>query len=179
MLFIDLFAGLGGFHQALATRGGECVFASEIDGALAELYEKNFGITPEGDIRKADLKSIPDHSLLCAGFPCQPFSKAGDQGILRQIVDDDLRSAFFNHCLAKAGSNLYRSTLKLQTFPDKSSLAIYDAKEIPAPGYDANEPISNVRFDVDLSGIVRVSDAIRQKVLTFPLSTEEAPDRIH
>lgn len=79
MKFIDLFAGLGGFHQALSQRGVECVFASELDEALADLYEKNFGIRPHGDIRKVDLKAIPDHDVLCAGFPCQPFSKAGDQ----------------------------------------------------------------------------------------------------
>lgn len=79
MKFIDLFAGLGGFHQALSRRGGECVFASELNTHLADLYEKNFGIRPAGDIRSVDLDSIPDHDVLCAGFPCQPFSKAGDQ----------------------------------------------------------------------------------------------------
>lgn len=79
MKFIDLFAGLGGFHQALASRGGECVFASELNGALAGLYKSNFGIEPAGDIRDVDPEAIPDHDILCAGFPCQPFSKAGDQ----------------------------------------------------------------------------------------------------
>ncbi|KZN47647.1 DNA (cytosine-5-)-methyltransferase [Pseudoalteromonas luteoviolacea] len=79
MRFIDLFAGLGGFHQALSKRGAECVFASELNPNLSELYMKNFGIQPHGDIRKVDLNSIPEHDILCAGFPCQPFSKAGDQ----------------------------------------------------------------------------------------------------
>lgn len=78
MRFIDLFAGLGGFHQALAALGHECVFASEIDADLAALYEKNFGIRPAGDIREFHTQ-IPEHDILCAGFPCQPFSKAGDQ----------------------------------------------------------------------------------------------------
>jgi DNA (cytosine-5)-methyltransferase 1 len=78
MRFVDLFAGLGGFHQALERLGHECVFASEIDPVLAELYEKNFGLKPAGDIRAA-LDKIPAHDILCAGFPCQPFSKAGDQ----------------------------------------------------------------------------------------------------
>ena len=77
--FIDLFAGLGGFNQALSSLGGECVFASEIDPELRSLYEKNFGLRPEGDIREIDTFSIPDHEVLCAGFPCQPFSKAGEQ----------------------------------------------------------------------------------------------------
>ena len=79
MKFIDLFAGLGGFHLALASRGAKCVFASEIDSELIDLYEKNFGIRPAGDIRTVDISSIPDHDILCAGFPCQPFSKAGRQ----------------------------------------------------------------------------------------------------
>jgi DNA (cytosine-5)-methyltransferase 1 len=78
MRFVDLFAGLGGFHQALGKMGHECVFASEIDGELCELYEKNFGIRPAGDIRLS-FREVPAHDILCAGFPCQPFSKAGDQ----------------------------------------------------------------------------------------------------
>lgn len=79
MKFIDLFAGLGGFHQALAAHGVTCVFASELDETLSELYEKNFAIRPHGDIRKVNLNTVPRHDILCAGFPCQPFSKAGDQ----------------------------------------------------------------------------------------------------
>lgn len=75
--FIDLFAGIGGFHLALKKLGHECVFASEIDKSLSELYEKNYAIKPEGDIKKVDIKNIPSHDILCAGFPCQPFSKAG------------------------------------------------------------------------------------------------------
>ena len=77
--FADLFAGLGCFHLAVAQLGGECVFASEIDEGLRDLYEANFELRPEGDIREIDPNDIPDHNLLCAGFPCQPFSKAGAQ----------------------------------------------------------------------------------------------------
>lgn len=77
--FIDLFAGLGGFHLALKGLGHECVFASEIKEDLRELYKINFPNTPiEGDITKINARSgIPDHDILCAGFPCQPFSQAG------------------------------------------------------------------------------------------------------
>ena len=77
--FIDLFAGLGGFHLALKSLGCECVFACERDEHLNILYEKNFNIRPYGDIRTLNLSSVPSHDILCAGFPCQPFSKAGDQ----------------------------------------------------------------------------------------------------
>jgi len=77
--FIDLFAGLGGFHLALSELGHRCVFACEIDADLASLYEENFGIEPESDIRDIHEGDIPKHDILCAGFPCQPWSKAGDQ----------------------------------------------------------------------------------------------------
>lgn len=77
--FIDLFAGLGGFHVALARLGHECVFACELDETLRTVYQKNFGLMPAGDIRTLDEKLVPQHDVLCAGFPCQPFSKAGSQ----------------------------------------------------------------------------------------------------
>lgn len=79
MRFIDLFAGLGGFHVALEQLGHTCVFASELDVNLQQLYEKNFGIRPHGDIRAVPVSKIPAHDILCAGSPCQPFSKAGEQ----------------------------------------------------------------------------------------------------
>lgn len=77
--FIDLFAGLGGFHLALHNLGHQCVFASELNPELRDLYEKNHKTVIEGDINKVDVELIPSHDILCAGFPCQPFSKAGSQ----------------------------------------------------------------------------------------------------
>jgi DNA (cytosine-5)-methyltransferase 1 len=82
MKFIDLFAGLGGFHKALHELGHDCVFASEINPQLKELYFKNWGIDVHGDIKnivEGNIEVIPEHDVLCAGFPCQPFSKAGKQ----------------------------------------------------------------------------------------------------
>jgi DNA (cytosine-5)-methyltransferase 1 len=79
MKFIDLFAGLGGFHVGLANLGHECVFACELDEGLQDIYEKNHGIRPAGDLREVKNADIPAHDILCAGFPCQPFSKAGAQ----------------------------------------------------------------------------------------------------
>ena len=75
--FADFFCGIGGFHQALASLGGECVVASDWDKFARQTYEANYGITPEGDITKIDAQSLPDFDVLCAGFPCQPFSIAG------------------------------------------------------------------------------------------------------
>lgn len=78
--FIDLFAGIGGFHQAMEKLGGKCVFASELKPDLQKLYKENFDIECAGDINDINIqKDIPKHTILCAGFPCQPFSKAGKQ----------------------------------------------------------------------------------------------------
>ncbi len=94
--FIDLFAGLGGFHTGLSRLGGKCVFAAELDVNLRNLYLKNYGIMPEGDIRAVDENHVPDHEVLCAGFPCQPFSKAGKKKGAEcpesgKLIDDVLR----------------------------------------------------------------------------------------
>ena len=75
--FIDLFAGLGGFHLALHDLGHKCVFASELNSELRELYTKNHNTEISGDINLVNVELIPSHDILCAGFPCQPFSKAG------------------------------------------------------------------------------------------------------
>lgn len=75
--FIDLFAGIGGFHIAMSDLGGKCVFASEIDKSAIESYMENFGIDANHNIVKTASEDIPDHDVLCGGFPCQAFSKAG------------------------------------------------------------------------------------------------------
>ena len=80
--FIDLFAGVGGFHAALSAFGGDCVYAVEIDQAAARVYERNWGLDPLGDVTKDandEVMAVGDHEILAAGFPCQPFSKSGAQ----------------------------------------------------------------------------------------------------
>jgi DNA (cytosine-5)-methyltransferase 1 len=80
--FIDLFAGIGGFHGALSALGGQCVYASEIDDDAARIYSRNWGLKPDGDITIAaseDNMDVPEHDVLVGGFPCQPFSKSGKQ----------------------------------------------------------------------------------------------------
>ncbi|KAA3598390.1 MAG: DNA cytosine methyltransferase [Calditrichaeota bacterium] len=77
--FIDLFAGIGGFHYALKSFGAECVFASEIDEQAAVVYSENHKLRPFGDITKIHTSKIPVHDILCAGFPCQAFSISGKQ----------------------------------------------------------------------------------------------------
>lgn len=102
--YIDLFAGIGGFHIAMDSLGGKCVFASEWDSDCRKTYEFNFKRNnPDlfekngksyfaGDITKIDPLSIPDHDVVCAGFPCQPFSQAG----LKKGFEDTRGTLFFN-----------------------------------------------------------------------------------
>lgn len=93
--FIDLFCGIGGFHQAMETLGGECVFASDIDEDCRKTYEMNYGLRPVGDITKIAASDIPAHDVLCGGFPCQAFSKAGN----RLGFDDPTKGTlFFDIC---------------------------------------------------------------------------------
>jgi len=107
LTFIDLFAGIGGFHLALHSIGAKCVFASEIDEKARLTYQANFkDISPElfqdglfgdkelfnKDITEIDPKEIPDHDILCGGFPCQPFSNAG----FKKGFEDTRGTLFFN-----------------------------------------------------------------------------------
>jgi DNA (cytosine-5)-methyltransferase 1 len=85
--FIDLFAGLGGFHLAMESLGHECVFASELNDDLRGLYELNYGMKCHGDINLIQVNTISKHDIICAGFPCQPFSKAGKQNGLRDAIN--------------------------------------------------------------------------------------------
>ena len=75
--FIDLFAGIGGMRIAFETAGGQCVYSNEWNKYCQHTYFANFGEAPDGDITKVEAESIPDHDILVAGFPCQPFSIAG------------------------------------------------------------------------------------------------------
>ncbi len=90
--FIDLFAGIGGFRQGFEALGCECVFSSEIDSHAKEMYLKNFGELPFGDITQIDENQIPNHDILLAGFPCQPFSIAGE----KRGFDDTRGTLFFD-----------------------------------------------------------------------------------
>ena len=96
MRFVDLFAGLGGFRVALERLGHECVFACEVDAQLQEVYCRNFPDGPgiDGDIRVSQ-QYVPSHDVLCAGFPCQPFSKSGAQAGL----SDETSGTLFHEIL--------------------------------------------------------------------------------
>lgn len=90
--FIDLFSGIGGFRMAMQNLKGNCVFSSEIDKYAKASYDLNFGEIPFGDITEIDEKEIPEHDILCAGFPCQSFSIAGK----RKGFDETRGTLFFD-----------------------------------------------------------------------------------
>ncbi len=89
--FIDLFAGIGGIRLAFEEVGGKCVFTSEWDKYCQKVYFDNFGDEPQGDINLVNIDDIPNHDLLLAGFPCQPFSMAG----LKKGFEDTRGTLFF------------------------------------------------------------------------------------
>ena len=89
--FIDLFCGIGGFRQALESVGGTCVFSSDIDKHARATYLANYNEEPAGDIKKISAEDIPPFNILCAGFPCQPYSIAGR----KQGMKDERGQIFF------------------------------------------------------------------------------------
>lgn len=90
--FIDLFAGIGGFRLAFESLGAKCVFSAEIDKYACQTYESNFGDNPFCDVSTLNPNDIPDFDVLCAGFPCQPFSIAGQ----RKGFNDTRGTLFFD-----------------------------------------------------------------------------------
>ncbi len=91
--YVDLFAGIGGFHAALSALGGSCEYASEIDENASRIYFRNWGVKPDGDITLAandQRMDVPQHDVLVGGFPCQPFSKSG-----KQLGMDEARGTLF------------------------------------------------------------------------------------
>lgn len=91
MKFVDICCGMGSFHRALAQKGWTCVLACDLDPAVQQTYETNYGIRPLGDIYDIDFKTVPSFDILCAGFPCQPFSNAG----YHKGFDDERGTIFF------------------------------------------------------------------------------------
>ena len=135
MKFIDLFAGLGGFHIALSRLGHTCVFASEKKKPLADVYERNFSIQVNQDITKIIPAEVPSHEILCAGFPCQPFSKAGD----REGLEDRSNGYLFNNILKILDYHrpeyiILENVKNLETH-DSGQTWAYIKKELTSLGY--------------------------------------------
>lgn len=140
LTFIDLFCGIGGFHQAMLKfdSNARCVFACDIDDKCRQIYQQNYGMTPHGDISTVHADQIPPFDILCAGFPCQSFSKAGHQA----GFDDKRGQLFFDICRIAQKHNpkymILENVSNLSTHDDGNTWkVIYD--NIIRLGYDTYE----------------------------------------
>lgn len=137
-----MFCCIGGFHAAASNLGLECVFASDIDKEARKAYEHNYGIKPFGDITSIKAETIPDHDLLCAGFPCQPFSIIGS----RKGFSDPRGTLFFEILriikAKKPKAILLENVRRLATM--KKGLVLEELKDsIARLGYDVDSRILN------------------------------------
>ena len=164
--FIDLFCGIGGFHAATVSFGYECVFASDIDAECRKAYSHNYGLVPRGDIHAiVDKSTIPDHELLCAGFPCQPFSIIGHRKGF-----DDIRGTLFFQIV---------EVLKAKRPP---TFLLENVKQLV--GHDGGRTlrqIMNVLDDIGYHAAYKVLNALdfgipqkRERVLIVGFSVEDA-----
>ena len=142
--FIDLFAGIGGFRIALESVGAKCVFSSEIDPSASKTYSINFHEQPSGDITKIDSKQIPVHDILCAGFPCQPFSIGG----YRKGFEDTRGTMFFEieRILTdkKPKTFILENVMGILSHDEKNTINII-RKKLKSIGYDIFEKILDAK----------------------------------
>jgi len=135
--FIDLFCGIGGFHQALKRLNGTCVFACDIDEKCRETYEKNYGLKPHADITKVNIAEILDFDVLCAGFPCQAFSNSG-----KKKGFDDKRGRLYEYILdiaaLKRPSFLFLENVKHIKTIDEGKVFAEIMRRIGETGYTAH-----------------------------------------
>jgi DNA (cytosine-5)-methyltransferase 1 len=177
MRFVDLFCGIGGFHAALSQLGHECVFACDADADAAEMYEKNFGINAHHDVRNC--KDLPDFEILCAGFPCQPFSKSGSQ----EGFNDLTRGTLFHEIMrivreSKPKILLLENVPNLHTHDDGNTFEIIRAS-IEEEGYHFSSAILSphefgtpqIRKRLYMVGIKK--EIWNEKKFEFPEGTRE------
>lgn len=154
--FIDLFAGLGGFHVALERLGGKAVFAAEWVADLANLYEKNYGLRPAGDISQVDADAIPAHDILAAGFPCQPFSKAGEQLGFRHTEQGELFFEVLRILSAKRPATfILENVPNLLTHRNGETMRLIDRK-LRALGYS----VAFKKYSPHMFGIPQIRDRV-------------------
>lgn len=153
--FMDLFAGIGGFHLALSAIGGRCVFASEIDAAARATYAMNFGVVPYGDIRRftrtksgrtrsaSDIRRlIPYADVITAGFPCQPFSLAGVSSRNFHGLEHGLR--------CEAQGTLFEDILILAKALAPKALVLENVRNLAS--HDGGNTIRVIRHEIEKAG---------------------------
>ena len=190
--FIDLFAGIGGFHIGMKANGGHCVFASEWDRFARETYRAWTGHeVDERDIRVVPVESIPDHDVLCAGFPCQPFSIAGvskknSLGRAHGFADEKQGNLFFairDIVREKRPLVLVLENVKNLKSHDRGNTFRVISEEIDALGYEMCDAIVDARAWVPqhrerIFMVCFRRDAFTEEEIasfTIPTATHEAP----
>ena len=164
--FIDLFSGIGGFHQGASWAGGKCVSASDIDKIANQTYKENYGIEPKGDIYEIKGKDIPNFDLLCAGFPCQAFSQVGqrkgledERGVLifqvLRILNEKKPKAFIlenvKGLLSIQGGEIYKMIVgKLEDEGYKVYTKVLEAKDYGTPQLRKRLFFVGIRNDFDV-----------------------------
>lgn len=140
--FIDLFCGVGGIRLGMETQGFECVLSSDINAECQKTYEENFGELPLGDICNIDAKDVPNHDILCAGFPCQPFSISGKQ----KGFEDTRGTLFFEICRIireKKPKVVFLENVKHLVHHDKGKTLQIILKELETLGYNVSWKVLN------------------------------------
>ena len=135
MKFIDLFCGIGGFHVALEKLGHKCVLASDSDKHCREVYKENFGIDPVNDVKDINTKDLEDFDILCAGFPCQPFSNGG-----KKMTFQDERGLLFDEIIriakVKKPKFMFLENVKHILKVGNGEVIEYIKRRIDAAGYN-------------------------------------------
>tara|TARA_Y100000389_G_scaffold86008_1_gene82752 strand:+ start:227 stop:1489 length:1263 start_codon:yes stop_codon:yes gene_type:complete len=147
--FIDLFSGIGGFHQALASFA-DCVMASEIDEKCCEIYTKNYGIQPRGNIQDIQVESVPNFDIIAGGFPCQSFSKAGK----REGFDDK-----------KGRGNLFFDICRLAEYTKPKYMILENVKNLRS--HDSGNTWKTIREKIDEMGYFTYDEPITLNALFF------------
>lgn len=131
--FADLFCGIGGFHVAASSLGLQCVFANDIDSDACTVYERNFGLKPYGDIASLRSEQVPDHDILFAGLPCQPFSIIGK------------RKGF-----ADARGNLFLEAARIIAAKRPKAVIIENVRQFAT--IDSGKPLACVKITLEAMG---------------------------
>ena len=153
--FIDLFAGIGGMRLAFESAGGCCVYSNEWNKYSQQTYYANFGVQPDGDITKVQAESIPDHDILVAGFPCQPFSIAGvskknSLGRATGFEDKTQGTLFFDVCRILKAKRPKAFMLTIGNLAMRQARAQYSCNFLACAGY---EVVDNLGFETVEAGV--------------------------
>ena len=173
----DLFCGIGGFHIAARNLGLKVVFACDIDNEVRRAYEVNFGLRPEGDIIRLRVEDIPDHDLVFAGFPCQPFSIIGSKGGF-----SDPRGKLFFEALriikAKRPAGIILENVKQLSTAQKGTVLLRIMEELRGVGYAVDSKVLNAMdFGLPQKRERTIIVATQYQFKTFPWPLGGVPMR--